>query len=129
MSDMPAWQTPNLDWQSEFAVCQAGEANKKFCFPRKLNREAKVIVIVIIVIIIIVITIFVFMFYLMDHSSCLYHRFLSLADKILEEIASNESAEDATLARKFIAAVKCRTVKPEAITVDLAVKGKWRFMS
>ena len=50
--------------------------------------------------------------------------FPSLADKILEEIGSNESTEDATLARKFIAAVKCRTIKPEAITVDLAVKGK-----
>ena len=54
----------------------------------------------------------------------MYHRFVSLADKILEEIASNESTEDATRIRKFIAAVKCRTVKPEAISVDLAVKGK-----
>ena len=65
----------------------------------------------------------------MERSSYMYHRFVSLADKILEEIASNESTEDATRIRKFIAAVKCRTVKPEAISVDLAVKGKWRFMS
>ena len=104
MSDMLAWQSPNLDWQSEFAVCQAGEANKKFCFTCKLNREAKIIVIVII--------------------KLFVPSFPSLADKILEEIGSNESTEDATLARKFIAAVKCRTIKPEAITVDLAVKGK-----
>ena len=64
------------------------------------------------------------MFYLMDNPIYMYHRFLSLAEKILEEIASNESTEDATRVRKFIAAVKRRAVKPEAITVDLAVKGK-----
>ena len=124
---MPAWQTPNLDWQSEFAVCQAGEANKKFCFTRKLNREAKIIVIVIIVIIIIIILVITSYcpYVLLDGSFKLFvPSFPSLADKILEEIASNESTEDATLARKFIAAVKCRTIKPEAITVDLAVKGK-----
>lgn len=53
-----------------------------------------------------------------------YYYYYYLADKILEEIASNESTDDASRARKFIAAVKCRTVKPEAISVDLAVKGK-----
>ena len=29
MSDMLAWQTPNLDWQSEFAVCQASRRGKQ----------------------------------------------------------------------------------------------------
>jgi len=47
-----------------------------------------------------------------------------LDDKILEQIASGDSSDDVTLVRKFISASKDRTVKPESITVDFAVKGK-----
>ena len=46
-----------------------------------------------------------------------------LGDRILEEIACNESSDDGALVRQFISAAKYRTLKPEAITVDSAVKG------
>lgn len=45
-----------------------------------------------------------------------------VGDRILEEIACNESSDDGALVRQFISAAKYRTLKPEAITVDSAVK-------
>ena len=42
---------------------------------------------------------------------------------ILEQIASDESADDVSLVRRFLSACKNRTVKQESINVEVAVKG------
>ena len=44
-------------------------------------------------------------------------------DTILEQLASDNNTDDIALVRKFISASKDRVVKPESVTVDLAVKG------
>ena len=44
-------------------------------------------------------------------------------DTILEQLASDTNTDDIALITKFISASKDRTVKPESVTVDLAVKG------
>ena len=46
-------------------------------------------------------------------------------DTILEQLASDNNTGDIALVRKFISASKDRAVKPESVTVDLAVKGLW----
>ena len=44
-------------------------------------------------------------------------------DTILEQLASDKNTDDIALVKKFISASKDRAVKPESVTVDLAVKG------
>ena len=44
-------------------------------------------------------------------------------DTILEQLALDNNTDDIALVRKFISASKDRAVKPESVTVDLAVKG------
>ena len=59
---------------------------------------------------------------LSSYCCCFLFAFIS-AGNILEQLASDECADYVSLVRTFLSACKDGAVKPECITVEVAVKG------
>lgn len=58
--------------------------------------------------------------------SCLFLRVFISGGNILEQLASDECADYVSLVRRFLTACKDGAVKPESITLEVAVKGLQR---